>query len=114
MHQVRVATRRLRSALRVFSRYVSAIKPKQTDAQLKWISTEAGAVRELDIVDKLTRECGQRLGAGHPGQLQPLWEELAVRRAQAVRKLAAALTRGATDRSPPASPRRSRSRRRAT
>lgn len=91
IHQVRVSTRRLRAVIRLFAPYVAAIKPRQIDRQLKWISNQAGKVRELDVIEALTRERARELAAGLARSLEPLWEELPRQRKQAIDELAASL-----------------------
>jgi CHAD domain-containing protein len=91
VHQVRVAARRLRSAVRLFAAYISAIKPKETDARLKWLGAQAGAVRDLDVLEKLMQNRAKKLDPQIAKDLDPLFEEIRVRRAKAAQNLAAAL-----------------------
>lgn len=90
IHQLRVATRRLRATLLLLAPYISALRPRQRDGQLKWISAQAGAVRELDVLEELIQSCARKLAA--PARdLEPLWIELRRRRAKAAETLAASL-----------------------
>ena len=91
IHQVRVAARRLRSAVRLFAAYISAIKPKETDERLKWLGQQAGAVRDLDVLDKLVQKRAKKLDSEAAKGLEPLFEEIRVRRAKAAERLATAL-----------------------
>jgi CHAD domain-containing protein len=91
VHQVRVAARRLRSAVRLFAAYISAIKPKETEARLKWVGAQAGAVRDLDVLEKLVQKRAKRLDPQIAKDLEPLFEEIRVRRAKAAQNLAASL-----------------------
>ena len=91
MHQVRVAARRLRSAVSLFGAYISAIKPKETDDRLKWLGQQAGAVRDLDVLEKLLQKRVKKLEAQVRQDLEPLFEEIRVRRAKAAQTLASAL-----------------------
>ena len=91
VHQVRVAARRLRSAVRLFAAYISAIKPKETDARLKWLGQQAGAVRDLDVLEGLMQKRAKKLDAPVAKDLEPLFEELRVRRAKAAQNLATSL-----------------------
>jgi CHAD domain-containing protein len=91
VHQVRVAARRLRSAVRLFAAYISAIKPKETDARLKWLGQQAGAVRDLDVLEKLMQKRAKNLDPQIGKDLEPLFEEIRVRRAKAAQNLATSL-----------------------
>ena len=91
VHQVRVAARRLRSAVRLFAAYISAIKPKETDARLKWLGQQAGAVRDLDVLEKLMQKRAKKLDPQIGKDLEPLFEEIRVRRAKAAQNLATSL-----------------------
>jgi CHAD domain-containing protein len=91
VHQVRVAARRLRSAVRLFAAYISAIKPKETDARLKWLGQQAGAVRDLDVLEKLMQKRAKNLDPLIGKDLEPLFEEIRVRRAKAAQNLATSL-----------------------
>ena len=91
MHQVRVAARRLRSAVRLFAAYISAIKPKETDGRLKWLGQQAGAVRDLDVLEKLMQKRAKNLDPLIGKDLEPLFEEIRVRRAKAAQNLATSL-----------------------
>src|SRR5262249_49849201 len=48
VHQMRVATRRLRTALRALEHHVRA--PKRLRRQLKWLAGKLGAVRDRDVI----------------------------------------------------------------
>lgn len=91
IHQLRVATRRLRAALRLFARYLRAIKPRATSMQLRWLAGEAGRVRNLDIIEALARTRAQKLPAEIAGALDPIWQEVRAQRAKGAAQLAAAL-----------------------
>jgi CHAD domain-containing protein len=49
IHPTRVATRRLRSALRVFEDFVDAAAARRLDAELAWFAGLLGEVRDLDV-----------------------------------------------------------------
>jgi CHAD domain-containing protein len=91
VHQVRVAARRLRSAVRLFAGYISAIKPKEIDARLKWLGQQAGAVRDLDVLEALMQEGAKKLDPEIAKDLEPLFEEIRLRRAKAAENLAKSL-----------------------
>ncbi len=91
IHQLRVATRRLRAALRLFRSYLAGSKPQTMRAELAWLSSVAGVVREVDVSEELARRLAGRLRSDSGKDLQPLWRELKMRRRREHRKLAAAL-----------------------
>ncbi|MDQ1531090.1 MAG: hypothetical protein QOE37_1195 [Microbacteriaceae bacterium] len=49
IHPTRVATRRLRSTLRVFADYVDPVRAAHLDAELSWLAGLLGAVRDPDV-----------------------------------------------------------------
>ena len=49
IHPTRVATRRLRSTLRIFSDYVDAARAKAFDAELSWYADLLGNVRDREV-----------------------------------------------------------------
>jgi CHAD domain-containing protein len=91
VHQLRITARRLRSAVRLFAPFISALRPKEIDARLKWLGKQAGAVRDLDVLEKLLRKRAKKLEPQIAGDLAPLFEELRIRRAKAAENLAASL-----------------------
>jgi CHAD domain-containing protein len=67
VHRMRVATRRLRSALKVASRLLDAAWVDETRAELEWLGSVLGEVRDADVFsDYVKGELGQ-LGAGKGG-----------------------------------------------
>ena len=69
LHQMRVAARRLRSALRVFRDAIPARRVKALTGGLRWIADALGRVRDLDVylidldekVDSATPDCCEAL-----------------------------------------------------
>ncbi|HSB77841.1 MAG TPA: CHAD domain-containing protein [Candidatus Methylomirabilis sp.] len=64
LHDLRVATRRLRSALRLFA---EVLGPKRCDSlrlELSWIGGLLGVLRDLDVFRLNLQEQSQRLGEG--------------------------------------------------
>ncbi|MBV9169762.1 MAG: CHAD domain-containing protein [Chloroflexi bacterium] len=61
VHQMRVATRRLRAALRVFEDVLSAEAAGLSD-ELRWLAALLGAVRDLDVQLQHTGERAVELG----------------------------------------------------
>jgi CHAD domain-containing protein len=49
VHQARVATRRLRSDLRTFQRFLSEQWAADLSADLRWLGSELGAVRDIEV-----------------------------------------------------------------
>ena len=90
LHDLRVATRRLRSALRLFA---DVLGPRRCDLlreELNWIGQLLGAVRDLDVFIPNLRTQAQRLGEG--GAIAGLLaEELGRQRLPAREAMAAAL-----------------------
>jgi CHAD domain-containing protein len=92
VHQIRVATRRLRTAVGLFAPYVSSIRPKVMDERLKWLGRQAGAVRDLDVLDVILHQHGKTLDPQISKDLEPLFEEVRLRRAKAANDLARSLS----------------------
>jgi CHAD domain-containing protein len=91
LHDLRVATRRLRSALRLFS---TALGPRRADAlrrDLGWVAQRLGTVRDLDVFILNLREQAQRLGEAD-AIAALLTAELVRRRQPAREAVVAALT----------------------
>lgn len=90
LHDLRVATRRLRSALRLFAEVLGGRRCDFLRAELDWIGRLLGAVRDLDVFVPNLQAQTQRLGeAGVIAGL--LAEELGRQRVPAREALAAAL-----------------------
>jgi CHAD domain-containing protein len=93
IHQMRVATRRMRSALQAYSPVIDREATRQLGAELKWLASVLGAARDLEVLEA-------RIGHGLaqlPGELVlgPVHAQLtryfAGRRATAHDELLAAL-----------------------
>lgn len=90
LHDLRVATRRLRSALRLFAGVLGSRRCDSLRAELKWVGGLLGAVRDLDVFVLNLQGVAQRLGeSGAIARL--LVEELRARRGPARETLVAAL-----------------------
>jgi len=50
VHQARVATRRLRSDLKTFDRWLDRHSASELRGELRWLGGELGAVRDLDVM----------------------------------------------------------------
>lgn len=95
VHDMRVATRRMRSALRLFGPFFDekAIDPFRKELRL--IADALGAVRDLDVF----KEKAEHFMAAHPeADLTPLLDGWEQRYAKARRKLIATLDKGRFDR----------------
>lgn len=94
LHAMRVATRRLRSALDVFA---DAFAPHRSalEPELRWIAGELGAVRDLDVqlgrAEQAAAWAEDRLGHGAGEALAPLYRRIGADRAAARVRLAGAL-----------------------
>lgn len=94
LHAMRVAIRRLRSALDVFS---DAFAPRRStlEAELRWIAGELGAVRDLDVQLARATEAAtwaeDRLGHGAGTALASLYERIDSKRVAARARLGDAL-----------------------
>lgn len=92
LHDMRVATRRLRAALKVFG---PALPPKRTasfEAQLRWLSSALGRVRDLDVhLEKFDEEASGVTAESRPAL--ELYRALLIRqRARARREMLRALS----------------------
>jgi CHAD domain-containing protein len=61
VHQARVATRRLRSDLRTFQEFVDTAWASDLRADLHWLGSELGIVRDLEVQRDRLREHASRL-----------------------------------------------------
>lgn len=91
LHQLRVATRRLRATLRLFAPLLPAGVVAAGDDGLPWIGRAIGAVRDLDVLAAALAAEGDRLDARSREALAPLTHVIAERRAGALAALGAQL-----------------------
>lgn len=87
IHQLRVATRRLRSDLRTFETLVTPEWRDQVEPQLRELADRLGAVRDLDVLSGRLNADANELRS----DLRPLWKAFSSRRARAMGQLQAAL-----------------------
>jgi CHAD domain-containing protein len=91
LHDLRVAVRRTRSAIKLLGRVLPADLAEHFKAEFKWLGDVTTPVRDLDVhllgFDALT----EQLVAASRDDLEPLRAFLARRRAREFRRLAAAL-----------------------
>lgn len=91
LHHFRVATRRLRSDLQIFHSVLDPSWASNLRNELKWLGTEVGVVRDLDVlqaglVDRLNMLC-EADGAGANRLLTLLSKERSAARIQMLRAL---------------------------
>ena len=91
LHDLRVATRRLRSALRLLGPAVGIRRTESLRREISWIGGLLGEVRDLDVfMGNLATHAGR---LGEAGRVtKPLEEELAARRKPALEALVTALS----------------------
>lgn len=86
LHQIRIALTHLRTAIRFFSPMVDDVLRPEVWAELKWLNSQLGMVRDLDVaIDRVIAESGGELDV--IAELQH-WDE---KRAESHRLLARAL-----------------------
>lgn len=90
LHQLRVATRRLRAFLRCARRLVDADWAESLRAELGWLGGALGPARDLDVMLERLRTEAASLGA-ESAAARGLLEELEAERAQAYTAVVAAL-----------------------
>ena len=90
VHEMRVALRRLRAALRVFRKAVGG-PPPQFIAELKWLAGALGQVRDADVFIAFLHEYAARARGGHQPLLQGLIRSVARKRRRLYAELRAAL-----------------------
>jgi CHAD domain-containing protein len=64
LHDLRVASRRLRSAVRLLAAQLGTRRSESLRVELGWIARQLGSVRDLDVFILNLREQAQRLGEG--------------------------------------------------
>jgi len=84
VHQLRVATRRLRAALRLFEPILAAATVRHACDELAWLGDSIGAVRDLDVLLLALASRGRRLDPVDRDALAPLVTVLRDRRASAL------------------------------
>jgi CHAD domain-containing protein len=72
VHCLRVATRRLRAALRLFTPVLPAAYVEWSEREVTWLATAIGAVRDLDVMGESITAAAGRLEPGLRGALGPL------------------------------------------
>ncbi|MCX7668622.1 MAG: CHAD domain-containing protein, partial [Anaerolineae bacterium] len=91
LHDMRVATRRMRAALALFAPYYKPKALKPLGKGLRRAGRTLGAVRDLDVLIGKARAYGERLAAEGRGDLTPLLEAWTAAREEARGRLLAYL-----------------------
>jgi CHAD domain-containing protein len=92
IHQLRTATRRLRSELRALAELVEPSWLESLQAELKWLAGVLGAARDVDVLSqRLSKDLAARDSDVDQGALAPMFAELAARQARAGHDLQNAL-----------------------
>ncbi|MEM6293597.1 MAG: CHAD domain-containing protein [Myxococcota bacterium] len=91
LHKMRVATRRLRTALRVFEDAFSGTERRAMNRGFRWLGRRLGAVRDLDVAVLALPSWRRRFGPEPVEGWDGLAERLDVRRTRARRDLIDAL-----------------------
>ncbi len=87
IHQLRVATRRIRAAIELFSSTLHGTRVRMWRRDLGWIAAQAGAVRECDVIPVVTRERARKIDSELAAKLGPVHDSLGARRAAEQAKL---------------------------
>jgi CHAD domain-containing protein len=87
IHQLRVATRRIRAAIELFAPVLHGTRVRLWRRDLGWIATQAGAVRECDVIPVAIRNREDRIDPQLGAALGPVYDSLTARRAAELAKL---------------------------
>jgi CHAD domain-containing protein len=91
VHQLRVATRRLRATLRLFAPILARTFVEAAHRDLAWLGSGVGGTRDLDVLFTAVKTRARRLDAGLREGLGPLGVAIQECRAEAHETLLAAL-----------------------
>ena len=80
LHQLRVATRRLRATVELFSNFIYASQLKLLRRDLPWLGSEAGAVRECDVTAALISARASKIDPDLQDAIAPIVAALEDRR----------------------------------
>jgi CHAD domain-containing protein len=83
LHQMRVATRRLRAFLRAARSLLAPGWAEELRAEVAWLGAALGPVRDLDVLIEHLREDARSLGRGEQRALRRLFDHLAQEREEA-------------------------------
>ncbi len=77
LHQMRVATRRLRATVGLFAGVIHGSRARIYKRDLPWLGQAAGQVRECDMIEALVHDCSSRIDPAFAAALAPLTEAIA-------------------------------------
>jgi CHAD domain-containing protein len=80
VHQMRIATRRLRVTLELFAGVMRGAWVDVTRRELKWLGGVIGALRDCDVIAQLIGQRGVKLAAETAAGLEPIRQTLSARR----------------------------------
>jgi CHAD domain-containing protein len=80
LHQMRVATRRLRATVGLFAGVIHGARARIYNRDLPWLGQAAGEVRECDMIEALVRDCSNQIDPAFAAALAPLTEVIAASR----------------------------------
>jgi len=80
LHQLRVATRRLRASVELFSNVIYAAQLKLFRRDLPWLGAQAGGVRECDVTSDLIATRADRIDPDLKAAIGPMIAALDERR----------------------------------
>ena len=92
VHQFRVATRRLRSDLHTFGQLLDQRRTAWLRDELKWLGTEVGLARDIDVLSERLHAQMHALGANHARAVRALSKRLDDSMADARRHVEACLS----------------------
>lgn len=91
IHQFRVAIRRLRAAIDLFATAMHATQVRILKRDLGWCASQAGVVRECDVVEQIIGARGGRIEPSLTQSLQEIFHWLSARRRAEQENLGATL-----------------------
>lgn len=91
VHRLRVGTRRLRAALRVFGALLPPDEVTRAESGLQWMGREIGAVRDLDVLKIALSKQSRRLDPELQRALRPVHRHIVERRRVALAAMIEAL-----------------------
>jgi triphosphatase len=90
VHQMRVALRRLRTVISLFKHMLSGAQTEAIKSELKWLTSELGPARELDVFAERVIKPAKTSEAGSPA-IGEVTEDFHARRLQAINRAEAAV-----------------------
>jgi CHAD domain-containing protein len=91
IHQLRVATRRIRAVIELFAAVLHGTRMRLWRRDLAWIAAQAGVVRECDVMPVVIRDRAAKIGPEFGAALGPIYDSLTARRSAELAKLRQAL-----------------------